>query len=1318
MVPINDFEVYPWDSRQTVIERLAAKVKTLPKYLYLPTGQDWNSFYDQLKEGRSTEVGDLLRDMREAEGVLSIAPILKKVATPEEFLISTELDTVPDVVNPFIAYSTRLEKAPPKERGGLLLVLKNHIKSSYPGSTEKIWNNRDMIKRHITEEIAANEKTVKESQVLVGTKGLPHTDFIRQEVVLHLEFDFQGLTLLEVFDSIKLTPRVPFASVNDLYKILRDFTPNPEWGAMEGSIYLQFRATPPSEAPVFLDAALIVEGETGHEKGILETGPIEYKQGITAEDFLRNLQEIFRPRLPLLVSSCSIVREKGGFYYKLGEEPIDSYVLGDLALNDPLFSQYLAIDEHEAATKKKRSSTYIHFFGSGNDEQTITANITVYKVRAKDPVIRSHGYSIGEYYLKVLVKNVSSRSDLEDFMIIFGKLLTLYYVKAPGIIKMYKELLPDSEVFPPKYKPRKALAKGKKTKATLKEQAPEVFVSGYPTKCGDQPRIISTQEVREAKAAGKVVMQYPKTSTEGFPQRWYVCDEDDGHPYPGLRFNNLSNSNIVPYLPCCFKTPQDLGRKGEQGKQTKPYAHYFYDVPIAGGTGSSRQNILTRDLFTDPPKVAALPNKLEEMLNLVTYRKGWSFVREGVFDSKSSFLECVLEALQSYSGVDPLTKATSTAIREVLKYTSDKTQEAQEAFIKASEDGADRKTQVQTEAALWEAKKTERIALLNELRKGLATHGNAAGCSQEMYDYTDDEIQRTIRDPDVYFDPRFLTNLVEKHFHCKIVLFSRVTPGPQEHEYQGGLDTVLTIPRHVQAYYKTQENVPVVLIYERLGRGSEQKEYPRCELITYWLNNREATTLHDADSRVSREMQVLYERVRESYNLNCLVPQTILPLGELEKLGIRFTHQEIDSYGKCRALMFGYQGETGSLLVTPIQPLLLPRFRGAVTPRLSLGSVRGILTKLKVDPDRETIVEGDVNAYSGRIGNMRFSLPFKPEVKLTEGLPAEKDLIGRDQAGSKLRTYTADKRLARYMVEYARWLYSHFLSKNDEIDSVESLKTFIREQIRVDAKYEYGHVTKTFSMTSGISKDGVLYVKSDETRKRLIYTLQLYALHHPEELKQYKSRTSISNYYLNVGDFTRYRSQVILQGDDAVSKWINERGQDYFLHNEALTSNRMDELTESIKKLSARLDVLEESGQREAEQERIIELREEQRLEYNQLYSAILGSPHFFKNRLVGGDEMYLYQTSIGLPQALRICDAWNKGSVNAARTINKSNEDSIPVEDFTLYSYRSATKITPYVCDDGCRDGESDGVAVLGYRDDENEPTFVSLLPLGPCHP
>jgi len=684
------------------------------------------------------------------------------------------------------------------------------------------------------------------------------------------------------------------------------------------------------------------------------------------------------------------------------------------------------------------------------------------------------------------------------------------------------------------------------------------------------------------------------------------------------------------------------------------------------------------------------------MLNLVTYRPDWTFVRTGLFDSKSSFLECVFEDLQGYSG----NKDISKHFAEMLQYNSDEVLAAYDNVERIDKESSKRNILADAKAKLWEAKKKERIQFLNNYRTMLAEH--PASCSQEMYDYSEDEIVKSIRDPNIYFDPRLFTNLIEKTFNCKIVLFSRVTPGTQEHEYIGGDTTVLKIPRHVQAYYKTKEKVPTILIYERLGRGTEQKEYPRCELITYWDGANELKTLHESGSSVSKQMEILYEKVRASYNLNCPVSQSILPLEKLRET-VKLTHQEIDSYGKCRALIFQYKGQTGSLLVTPIQPLLLPRFDEQVTHRISFELATEIL---KILPVRSNKVD---TAYSGVIGNVKFSLPFKIEgISGLKTLVTEKDLITRDQTGSRLSAYIADKRIARYMVEYVRWLYSTFLG--DKESSIESVQQFVEQKIKVDEDYKYGHIAKNFTMNGGLTNKGVLIVNSEETRKRLIYTLQLYDLNHPDDLKQYKSRTSISDYFLNVGDFTRYRSQVILQGDDAVLKWINERGQDYYLHTEVVTSDKLGELRQSIEKLK----ILSKT------RESLEDLLEEKTSEYEQLELKMLNSPRFFKNSLVGDNEMYLYQETTGLSQALKICNKWTQKSFNDGRSINKSETELLPTEDFTLYSYQNPTNIIPYVCEDGCqlgsKRGTNDSASVIGYKDYNNEPTFISILPLGSC--
>lgn len=1296
MVRINnsfDFEVYSWDTLQSFAERLSANdnMNTIPKYLYLPDIEKPMTIAE-LKNIDVLQVNDFLKDFRTQKRVAELKQIVTNLDIVN-FLVDDHIDVMEDIIAPFIALNNTIRESTPEVRNALFLALKNIMPDT---PVYVLWRSREDTIRRINSLIQANKNKVKDANILLSVKGLEHTDFIRQEVALRLGFDLHGFTLLEVFDLIKLDPRVPFASANNIYKILRDFTPDPNWGSLDDNIYLQFRSTPSSEQAEFIDAVMIVDGELGQERGIIETGSIKYKYGMTADVLLSNLRGIFHPRLPLRNIVSETIREKGRFYYNLGEEPLDSYVFGDLALNDPVFSQYIAIDEHEAATKGKRSSIYIHFFGSGDNVQTVRANITVYQVRSKDIVHRSYGYKVGTYYLNVLISNVQNKSDLDKFILIFGKLLALYYKKAPGVIRYYQSLLPPG-TFPPKYQSRKAAAKGKKTKKTLKEQAPEVFVSGYPTKCGNQPRIISAEEAAETK---NVVMQYPKTATEGFPQRWYVCDEDSSHPYPGLRDNDLSNNNIVPYLPCCFKTPQDI-RGGQDGKQTKPYAHYFYDIPMVSGV-TTQQNILTRDAFTDPPKVAVLPNQLEEMLNLITYKENWRFVRQGVFDSKASFLECVLEGLQS---IKP-------EIAESLVYSSDKTIAAYEELNKARDKKAKRDVFIRAEAKLWEAKKEERLAFINKLRVKLATIENASACRQEMYDYTNDEILETIRDPDIYFDPHFLTNLVERYFGCNIILFSRVSPGAEERTYESRAATVLTLPRHIQAYYKTKTDNPTILIYERLGRGSEQTEYPRCELITYWDGADIVEAIHTKKSKVANEMDTLYERVRESYNLNCLIPQTIIPL----PIGVTFTHQRIDSYGKCRAIIFQYQKEIGTLLTTPMQPFRLPVYDDDENPRLSYESASKLLKDSNLVPVRKTITGGQVSGYSVMLGNTRVSLIFTPTNENNGKLALEADLVSNDQTVSKLSLYTKNKRIARYMVEYTRWLYSKFLEDQKMEESTESLQRFMRDFIRVNPSFKYGPVSKTFSMNSGITTDGVLYVHSIETKKRLIYTLQLFALQNPNELTAYRHRTTISNYYMNIGDFTRYRSQVILQGDNAVEKWINERERDYHLYDGAVISPKIESLDNEMSKLSKQIQQIQLTGGREALLERLTEKLEELVADYEHLYQLSLNTPHFFKNSLVGGDQMYLYQQASDLSTALSICNKWNTDVINDGKEINNDEEQKIPEEDFTIYSYRNPSHITPYVCEEGCVKGKSEGATLLGYKSASLDPTFISLLPLGHC--
>lgn len=1217
MVRINntfDFDIYPWDTRETVFERLAVKMDSLPKYLYI-TGQG------DIMTAEKIDVVDFLRQIKSQE-IMKFSKLLKNPLP--------NLNIVKDIVRPFIAYNEELEKSDQQKRGALLLLLQTTV----PGldlDMEDIWRERKNIRKNLEANIVKNKETVESSNVLLNVLTSKHTPFNQAEVSFQFEIALSDLSLLELFDKIVLTKRVPFASINDLYKIFKESDPDPNWGSIDNAIYLKITDSSLTE---YVSVVMVEEDN----KGIAQTTMISSEKGTPERDFFQDFYAIF-PSMKLQELSREIIRQKGRMYYLLDDEPIDSYVLGELVMNDPIFSKYLSIDEHEAATKKKRSSLYIHYFGA-TESENVKANITIYQVRKNDLVHKKYKFEEGKYYANVLVSDVKSKRALDYFVDIFGKLLTLYYEKAPDVIKFYRSLLAPKR-FPPPYKKLADVAPGKKKDIPLSSIAPEVFVSGYPTKCTHQPRIVGRDE-EETKS----VMEYPKTPDEGFPQRLYSCDRHPTHPYPGLRTNPLSNNDIVPFLPCCFKTPQDLG---PDGKGNKIFDHYFYDAPLVDKIGTVHQQLKGRDVFIEPPNSGKLPENINEMLDIIIQRPGWEFVRTGVFDSTSSFLECILEALQTMS--------TRNDIERMLKYKGDAAVLANKKYMKALENKKDKNTLAIATAELWETKMKERLELLSNIRRELATDVGVALCKQEMYDYNDEDIRKNIKNTDNYFDPKLMMNLIEKYFECNVILFSRVLPKDHDAKYQGVTNASIMLPRHTQAYYKTsRKHVPTILIYERLGRGEEQKIYPRCELIGFWKKNSDDIDyVHGKDSEISRSLNIIYEKVRESYNLNRPVKESVFPVSSMEKIGIKFREQYIDSYGKCRGMVFEYGDSVGSMITTPLQPMILNQTKRITHPRLSLKDVVEIFELLGLKIEKTSV---DNSAYSSTIGNVRFSIPFFPEQEVVEPpkVSIEYDLVTKISETSELKTFERDRNIAKYMVEYLRWLYSTYLHENALDMSFETMEKFVNDDILINPEFEYGDIKTSFQKTSGVSAEGKLYVKSLETKKRLVYTLQLYMKYHAEELKKYYEKTNIPNYFENVTDFTKYRSQIILQGDDAVSKWIEERGKNYILHDDISDQNI-----------------------------------------------------YFFRNKLVGDDKIYIAQRVPTLNQAIATCNEWKDGK--GANNSDKVTDIDISDEKFTLYSFQNNRKIEAYNCERGCRKGRSDGNEVLGYKDD-GDATFISLLP------
>ena len=213
-----------------------------------------------------------------------------------------------------------------------------------------------------------------------------YTKFTVTHVQFILTLNLQNMSLLELFNTVRLNPNVPFATVNNFYKILLDFLPPEEWvGDNEESIIFQV------SQKNFISTS---SNSSNYEKAIMrvnqETNAITTeitintdKSNISRNEFSDRFLSVFQ-NIDIYVKNVEESKVIGVFYIPLLR--LDKYVFSDLVMNDEIFSRLISIDDHEKATKKK-SGIYIHF----NHPETgyITATLTEKTMIKGDPTMKN-----------------------------------------------------------------------------------------------------------------------------------------------------------------------------------------------------------------------------------------------------------------------------------------------------------------------------------------------------------------------------------------------------------------------------------------------------------------------------------------------------------------------------------------------------------------------------------------------------------------------------------------------------------------------------------------------------------------------------------------------------------------------------------------------------------------------------------------------------------------------------------------------------------------------------------------------------------------
>jgi len=868
----------------------------------------------------------------------------------------------------------------------------------------------------------------------------------------------------------------------------------------------------------------------------------------------------------------------GLFYFP--QERLHTYVFSDLVMNNSIFSSLISIDESTKATKKKGDSTqpWLYIHFTHPSTGHITAAITQKFVDRSDPMMREEDPEIFPHNEPYIRVKVKGRD--KQSVEFFQKMFSKLLVIYE---EKYNEIVQFYEQFIPDFGVIEETSSPLRKKQT-EMLSPDIFVKNYTRNCSEArvPEIVTKKQARELYKQGKQTMVFPRDAQENEPH--YPSDGKNQQyyicPNPDYPYPGLQLNKLENNVEYPF-VPCCFRTK-QEGKKGGTWNRYFFNEKEEAKEKKQQELIIT-DKFLDPEKYGNLPLDLQKLFEIFDTDTNYKYIRVGVSKGMSSFLKAVMVGLYEQTGI--------------LNYNT-------------------------------EQEKDDKVM---EIRKEISSENISPMARQSMYDMPIEKIMENIANDKTYFDPKFYLQLLEEYFNCNIFLFRR-----KDQEVRP------VLPRYVQSYYKNHRISPCVFIYEHWGSESDHAIYPRCELIVKWNTKKSTDTQYTFpyDSQISRNVNKVFRLLNEAYSLNKKITEIVFPIPSF----IKILSQTIDSYGKTRRIDIEHETKRISLLTSPIPPIAIKEEDNINITKINANMALELFKILGIKVESQSTSKGILKEINGILGNVVVSIPIIEEHPILDDIPISNTGIQYpEEQVSILETYNKNKKLARYITEYLFWIFSRYIQEQNILEITDKiLAKFAKDKIVVKPGFQYKIVSKTFSIDSSLMDRGRLIVSSEDMLKRLMYVLKLYSIRDIKSLRTYYKRNVITHYYVDITDFDNLPGQVILQGDDAIDKWIQESKFIYTINN-----------------------------------------------------SIVIGQnfPYFFKNDLVK-DELFLAQNSNTLEKALSIAVAWQKQGYNPGISddfvIKKSYE-------FILYSYKSPENITEYKVT-GNKKLEKD-IRILGYK-------------------
>lgn len=402
----------------------------------------------------------------------------------------------------------------------------------------------------------------------------------------------------------------------------------------------------------------------------------------------------------------------------------------------------------------------------------------------------------------------------------------------------------------------------------------------YCRKCmaGKQPIIVEEDEVPEWVAYGREPKLFPPEDW-GFEKRYWIVCPFEANPIIKLIPNPQDTTGKVSELPCCISQEENAKKPD--------------DVIV---------RITTRPGITDAPNNINSIGKINDTLA--------DFLERSITGDESS---TIVFSKMGTCILDDEASVFNSFITAILLATGMVVDPANPPMFNTKND-------FQRNADIVRARMAE---LPPDVYK------------QELYDMSDVEIIESILDPKTFIDPFLYYRGLEIIFGVQIFVFSsqkgRKTPFSDK-ENLLSIPT-LEVPRCKYMHNRNNNGNNIVCIYKNYGNSPQKLSViPTCELIVYSHGNDLRNynklvnssnvgyfnSLFDLMSKVCHPLEWKDDHTKR-IETTCLddpyntVDWTRYDFGELGPI----MGQEIDTYGKCSALLF----KDWTLIIPPVQPL-------------------------------------------------------------------------------------------------------------------------------------------------------------------------------------------------------------------------------------------------------------------------------------------------------------------------------------------------------------------------------------------------------------